>query len=94
MQVVDSKKNEHCLGTLSYPIKNLLTAKDMTVNSQFSLKDSLPEAKLHVRLCLRVSMTSLVRVLLTYRTHSANLYESFTHDSSVSVMMRSFMTVL
>lgn len=54
-QVVDTKKNGRPLGNMTYSLKNLMTAKNMTINNPFSLKDSTPEAKVQLRLCLRVS---------------------------------------
>lgn len=54
-QVLDSAKNDKKLGNMTYPLKNLLTAKDLTVNRPFQLSGSTPNAKVNLRLCLRVS---------------------------------------
>ena len=55
LQVLDTLKGERILGTMTYHIRNLLAARDMTVIAPFGLNGCGPDSKINLRLCLRVS---------------------------------------
>ncbi|KAI0240878.1 Extended synaptotagmin-2 [Lamellibrachia satsuma] len=52
--VFDSGKGSKRLGTVTVSIKDLLNAKDMTVNRPFPLRDAEPQSKINLQLCLRI----------------------------------------
>ena len=56
IQVFDSGKGSKRLGTVTVSIKDLLNAKDMTVNRPFPLRDAEPQSKINLQLCLRVNV--------------------------------------
>lgn len=54
--MVDSGKGSNKLGSVTVHLKDLLRAKDMTVNRPFQLKGADPQSKIQMTLCLRVSV--------------------------------------
>ena len=58
MQVFD-KKSSKSIGELTVPLKSLLSAPDMTLDQNFNLKNSGPNSKINMRLCLRVKPSAI-----------------------------------
>lgn len=54
LQILDKKNPKESLGDLTIPLKSLLSAHDMTLDQNFSLKNSGLDSKINMRLCLRV----------------------------------------
>jgi hypothetical protein len=55
LEILDSAKDKKKkLGTLTVPIKTVLTSTDLIINQPFSLKESSPTSKITLRICLRI----------------------------------------
>jgi Ca2+-dependent lipid-binding protein len=54
VQLYDSGKNDKKLGWTSVPLRAVLASKNMVYDQAFSLKDSGPQSKIRLRLCMRV----------------------------------------
>ncbi|KAK2179487.1 hypothetical protein NP493_487g01004 [Ridgeia piscesae] len=54
VNVVDSGKGSMKLGSVTVHLKDLLRAKDMTVNRPFQLRGADPQSKIQMQLCLRI----------------------------------------
>lgn len=57
IQILDKKNPKESLGDLTIPLKSLLSAPDMTLDQNFSLKNSGLDSKINMRLCLRILTT-------------------------------------
>uniref|UniRef100_K1Q9D2 Extended synaptotagmin-2 n=1 Tax=Magallana gigas TaxID=29159 RepID=K1Q9D2_MAGGI len=55
--ILDKKNPKESLGDLTIPLKSLLSAPDMTLDQNFSLKNSGLDSKINMRLCLRILTT-------------------------------------
>ena len=62
VEVIDNSggKPGKCLGRRKMAVKDLLTAKDMTIIRPYSLRDSAPDSTITLRLRLRVRSTYLL----------------------------------
>ena len=53
------------LGSVTVHLKDLLRAKDMTVNRPFQLRGADPQSKIQMQLCLRVNVPCKHHIMFT-----------------------------